>query len=499
MTFSIGPVPRQLAWLAVLSTALVLIACGGGGGEAAPVNPNTNLPGGVTPTVTPPPATLTASGPTRVVANTVLSYSASVANGTATAFSWAWGDATPSTPGAVQTKVWNQLGNSNAVVAATLSSGSQITTALAITAVAQPVAAGQYHTCAIEPAGTVRCWGENSVGQMGNGTTATTTLTSQVTGLGNVVALGSSLLHSCALQAAGSVRCWGFNSTGQLGNGTATSSIATSVSVAVTGLTDAVALATGINHNCAIKANGTVVCWGHNATGQLGNNTTTQSLTPTAVTGLTSAVAISANGVYSCAVLSSGGVRCWGSNSSGQLGNGTTAQSLTPVAVTGLTDAVSIATSSYHACAITSSGAVRCWGFNAYGQLGNGTTATSTVTVAVTGITNAVAVSAGQYHTCALLAGGSVRCWGAGMEGQLGNGTTASAVVSPAAVSGLSDTVSVSAGRYHTCALRTGGAVSCWGDNNSVQLGDGTSDPSDSGLANKLVPTPVQGGSVYWK
>jgi alpha-tubulin suppressor-like RCC1 family protein len=474
---------RGAAWLLALGAALSITACGGGGGDGGPA---ASLPTASTPT-------LSVTGPTRVVANTVLNYSASVANGTASAFNWTWGDATPSTPGAAPAKVWNRPGSFSGTVTAVVAGGN-MNMPLAVTAIAPPVAASYRHSCALQTTGTVMCWGDNTFGQLGNSTTEITTRSHVVTGLNNAVGISAGDLHTCALQAAGTVRCWGKNSNGALGIAAAAAALS-ATSIAVPGLTDSVALSSGYNHNCALKTNGAVVCWGENSNGQLGNGTQIDSTAPVPVIGLIDVVAISANGYHSCALQALGTVRCWGLNESGQLGNGTTTRSLNPVPVTSLNNAVSIASGSGHNCAITVNGGVRCWGSAFRGSLGHGSTADTLAVVTALGITNAVAISAGGGYTCAVLSTRTVKCWGDNSEGAVGNGSATSNILTADEVSGLIDVVAISAGYAHPCALRSDGSINCWGRNTNGELGDGT-----AGAGNlRRVPVPAQGGSIFWK
>ena len=178
------------------------------------------------------------------------------------------------------------------------------------------------------------------------------------------------------------------------------------------------------DHTCALLSDGTAKCWGYNGYGQLGDGTTSNRYIPVSVSGLTNAVAIASGAYHTCALLSNGTAKCWGLNNYGQLGDGSTSNRYTPVSVSGLTNAVAIASGEYHTCALLSDGTAKCWGRNNYGQLGDGSTSNRYIPVSVSGLTNAVAIASGEYHTCALLSDGTAKCWGLNNYGQLGDGTT---------------------------------------------------------------------------
>ncbi len=206
---------------------------------------------------------------------------------------------------------------------------------------------------------------------------------------------------------------------------------------------------------------------------------------------------IAAGGAHTCILNYLGGVKCWGWNTYGQLGNGKNDSTNVPVNVSGLSSGVSaIAAGDSFNCALTALGGVKCWGYNDDGELGDGTTLRDkNAPVNVSGLGAGVsAITAGRYHACALTTGGGVKCWGWNAYGQIGDGNTADEFLNvPTQVQGLtSGVVAVSAGEAHTCALLATGAVQCWGYNGDGELGNGldenTSAPiSVTGLSSNQV------------
>ena len=362
-----------------------------------------------------------------------------------------------------------------------------------------PLSAGGNHTCAILNTGSVRCWGANRSGQIGNGTSEITGLTPiTVSGLTSAVTqvAGSDDTEdksfTCALMSTGGVKCLGRNFWGQLGNWNTDDS---STPVNVVGLNSGVSLiTTGWAHSCALLTSGAVKCWGYNDYGQIGNGNTGFRSTPGDVSELSSGVTqIAAGFFHTCALLSTGGVKCWGRNSYGQIGNGLVeATRLTPVDVSALSSGVTqIAAGFFHTCALLSTGGVKCWGSNNYGQIGNGLVeATRPTPVDVPSLSFGVAqITAGYNHTCALLSTGGVKCWGRNDSGQIGDGTSGTDRLSPVDVLGLASGVSaITAGMSHTCALLDTGRVKCWGYNAYGQIGDGTT-------STRLTPVDVVNGN----
>jgi alpha-tubulin suppressor-like RCC1 family protein len=272
-------------------------------------------------------------------------------------------------------KCWGDNGSGQLGVGTTLTSG------------VAAVSAGGNYTCALTTTGGVKCWGDNAFGELGDGTTTDRTTPVDVTGLtSGVASVSAGEEHTCALTPAGGLKCWGWNVYGQLGDGSTTNS---TTPVDVSGLTSGVAaVSAGGAHTCAVTTTGGVKCWGDNGSGQLGVGTTINHTAPVDVTGLTSGVAaVSAGGAHTCALTTTGGVKCWGYNAFGELGDGTTTDRSTPVDVSGLTSgAAAVSAGVEHTCALTPAGGLKCWGSNGLGPLGDGTTTDRTTPVDVSGL-----------------------------------------------------------------------------------------------------------------
>jgi alpha-tubulin suppressor-like RCC1 family protein len=347
------------------------------------------------------------------------------------------------------------------------------------------ISAGQFTTCAVVNGGA-QCWGENTNGQVGDGTNVDKTAGPvQVSGLtSGVQRIKTTYLSTCAL-VNGGLMCWGDNSYAEFGNGTTTDSYVPVPGGVTSGVQ---AFSLGYNQTCAL-ANGVTQCWGPFAYGQLGNNTsgTGSQKTPGPVSGLgtgmgTGVADVATGGSHSCAIVNAG-VQCWGLNSAGQLGNNTQSDSNVPVAVMSLSNVQAIALGRVHTCAIVNGG-VKCWGDNTNGQLGTGSAGGISklpvpVTIGGIAISGVTAIAAGGDHTC-VIANGSVQCWGFNNSGELGDGTN-STRPSPVTISSLGTGVyAIAAGTDHSCAILGNGAVNCWGKNANGQLGNGTFAPSST-------------------
>ena len=299
------------------------------------------------------------------------------------------------------------------------------------------VSLGEQHTCAVLDTGVLKCWGRNNHGQIGVGSGGDKD-TPQTVNVGSGRTTTSVYLgyhHTCAILDDQSVKCWGRNQDGELGVGSTTSSFNTPQAINTLGTNrHAISLALGQGFTCALLDDGSIKCWGQDNFGQrgdgggIGSDIRSPPSSAISLPAGRTATQISAGEFHVCALLDDASVVCWGKNSEGQLGDGTTTQRTAPVTTSsfGSGHSASFISAGYdHTCALLTDGGVRCWGSNNNGQLGDGTSTdrlsppSSDINLG-SGYT-AIGVSAGGGHTCAMLQDGDMKCWGARGGGQLGD------------------------------------------------------------------------------
>ncbi|MET8506728.1 RCC1-like domain-containing protein [Streptomyces sp. NPDC015232] len=331
---------------------------------------------------------------------------------------------------------------------------------------------------------TVLSWGAGRTGQLGNGTLADSLSPTSVTSLfrGDVDQMsagGTSSSDSFVLARTDkTVKSWGHNSSGQLGNGGNDNQ---TVPTTVPRLTNIKDVAAGGRHALALDTGGQVYSWGDNSYGQLGNNRTGDSRTvPDRVQGMPKVKQISAGCDFSLALLENGKVYAWGRGIHGQLGTGSRATSAVPRQVVGLENIVSIDAGCYHALALTADDTVKAWGYNLYGQLGNSSTKSSTTPVDVDWVEGVSEIEAGAFHNYAKTSDSHVWGWGNNQYGQLlesdeafGDNVSRTNRTAPVEIPRLEGVQHLAAGARHGVAV-TADEVFAWGHNGEGQLGNGT-------------------------
>jgi alpha-tubulin suppressor-like RCC1 family protein len=359
---------------------------------------------------------------------------------------------------------------------------------ISINPIKASVAAGYGHSLALKTDGTVLSWGRDGSGQLGDDSSLTSKSTYvSVANASNIVAVAAGGNHSLALKSDGTLLAWGLDNTGQLGDGPV--DIGKSTPVAVLNATNVIAIAAGGNHSLALKSDGTVLSWGLDSLGQLGNDSAiaNQSV-PVLVNGATSIVAIAAGDNQSLALKSDGTILSWGSDTSGELGNDSELISQsTPVAVSGASNIIAISAGGAYCLALKSDGTMLSWGSDQKGQLGDdAVSALKAMPVSVNPeASNIIAIAAGDSHSLALKSDGSLLSWGWDGSGQLGDDTAPADKFMPVAVSTASNIAAIAAGQRYSLALKSDGTMLSWGQDNDGQLGD------DLANTNQFTPVSV--------
>jgi len=274
--------------------------------------------------------------------------------------------------------------------------------------------------------------------------------------------------HSCGILNNNTLKCWGYNGWGQLGDGTTVNRSSPETIDSGTGYQR---VSAGYHHVCGITSSSALKCWGRNNSGQLGDGTTIMRTTPISIDGSTSYQRVSSGYYYTCGITTSGVLKCWGDNASGQLGDGTTVNKTSPSVIDSGTGYHLVVVGDYHSCGITTSYTLNCWGYNGYGQLGDGTTILQSSPAVIDNGINYLRVAAGGRYTCGITTTNTLKCWGRNSFNNLGEGTSTPRM-NPVIVNSGVVYQTVAAGLSHSCAITQSGELRCWGHNWSGQIGD---------------------------
>lgn len=345
------------------------------------------------------------------------------------------------------------------------------------------VSAGPVSTCAVQTGHTLWCWGSGYGGELGDGSTVNQDSPVRVGARAGWVQVAVGAGYSCAVRKDGTAWCWGSAIGGQLGNGTASGQYDTPVQVAGGG--DYTAISAGGDTTCAIRADGTLWCWGDDTYGELGNGTTTATGVDTPVQAGTAGDWTSVSvggGNFACGIQAGDSAWCWGFGGYGNLGNGTeTSSNTTPVQVSGGDVWTSVSAGGESACGVRTDGTLWCWGANSRDETGRTGRALEPSPVRVGTRAAWTAVSAGDT-ACALNGPTTLWCWGSNFSGQTGQGVTGREYPNPKKVGTSANWIRVSAGspgdNTSVCGIQSGWSLWCWGDNQFGELGLGTSGAS---------------------
>jgi len=322
------------------------------------------------------------------------------------------------------------------------------------------IASAGFSTCAINTDGTANCWGAQP--NVGNGASLNASAPTAVAGAIKFTAIKGSQTHFCGLAADASIHCWGVNSLTDTSGATTSSGTPARLPSSQSWMQ----VAPGYAFNCALDSSGAAYCWGDNATGELGDGTSTNRFTPAPVLGGFIFSSVVSGAGHACGLTAGGTAFCWGLNANGQLGDGSTVSRTSPTVVRGGLTFQSLGAGASWTCGLSTAGQVYCWGnISATDQQQTTPSAYSSTPIFTT-------LTVGGAHACGLTGDGSAYCWGNNNWGQIGDSTTTVRDV-PTPVAGGLTFSAISAGYAHTCALaKPEGAVTCWGLNSAGEIGN---------------------------
>lgn len=361
-----------------------------------------------------------------------------------------------------------------------------------VPAYAETLSAGEDHTCTLKSNGKAYCWGDNSVGQLGNGTTRSSMTPVAVFGDIRFKTISTDWDHTCGVSVDNEAYCWGRGRYGRLGNGSPENSL---TPTPVSGGLSFASVNSGMAHTCGITTDGDAFCWGRGEDGILGNNSVQSSPVPVPVSGGLRFGSLNAGSATTCGITTDGDAYCWGASDFGALlgqGDDDRDRKLAPGRVAGDFDFKpgSVSVGLDHVCAISTTDKAVCWGRGRYGKLGIGSgEGLGVIENLMTprelkGNLSFASVTTGVFQTCGITTDGKAYCWGRNGSGQLGDGTTTMRV-EPVAVATDLSFKAITIGDDHTCGISSNDEIYCWGNGADGKLGTRSSD-------NQQTPTKVK-------
>jgi alpha-tubulin suppressor-like RCC1 family protein len=287
------------------------------------------------------------------------------------------------------------------------------------------------------------------------------------------IQIGQTAYSTCAINQLNKLFCTGSNAFGMLGVGDLNFR---TTFTAVDSATDYASISTGasgsyVYSNCGITTTGVLKCWGYNNYGSVGDGTTTTRTSPVIIDGSTNYSKVSVGYYGACGITTTGVLKCWGYNNYRQVGDGSTSTRTSPVVVDSGTTYSDVVRGIYSTCGITTSGVLKCWGYNGNGTVGDGTTTNVIVPTEIdAGITYSKLANSMSYTMCAIRTTGALRCWGLGTSGQIGNGSSSTVLVPTTVNSGI-NYAQVSVSQNTVCAISTTGILKCWGADTDYNFG----------------------------
>ncbi|WP_413295210.1 Ig-like domain-containing protein [Bdellovibrio sp. HCB185ZH] len=361
-------------------------------------------------------------------------------------------------------------------------------------------AGGEVHACALNTLGKLYCWGHNSRGVVGDGSTTNRNTPTLVSGSESYLNFSVGAHNTCAITTSSRVQCWGSNSNqvfgveigGNLATGDSNLSTVAAVPTFISDTSSYSMVSSGEDSTCGVLTDGRVKCWGEVDYLTIGDGTEYPRLVPSNSDAGQKYKALALGG-FGCGITDSDQLKCWGRNVNSSvaysIGDDTTLFRPSPVMLDRGQTYSKVSVGANHACGITTDKTLKCWGLAASYQLGTASTTALTLPTVIDGAVQYKEVSAGTSHSCAITVDGDLKCWGWNASNQIGDGTSSTAI-SPKVITSGTKYIEVKTGMNNTCAIATNNDAYCWGTNTNYQVGDGTN-------TNRTAPTLVPGGYKF--